>query len=489
MYSRVKSAVCHGMNGLQVEIETHISMGLPFYSVVGLPSAVIKESKERVRAALKSSGEAYPDDRITQSLFPAYEKKEGSQLDLPLAVGIYAAVNEINTGGVVFLGELSLDGEIKPIKNFVSLILTEGLSENAVFVAPAANQKEADALLDDGFRIYYYNRLEPLLKDLKSGKIEIPAIESVNHSCDFSTKKEETVDFSDICGQEDVVRALKIAAVGRFHTMLYGPPGCGKTMMATRFSTILPTPTRKETIEISRVYGDKMIGKRPVRTPHHSITKSALIGGGVSISLGEITKANHGVLVLDEFGEYKKEVLEQLREPLEKKEISLARSTRALTLPADFLLIATMNPCHCGRYRLGEDCFDCTCSQAGIKKYYDKLSWPLIDRMGIFVEMGRVDINAPASKSSAEIRQEVEDAVEFGRSMPPLEDRILEEARQVMDKMYEQDLFTLRSANMSLKVAESIANLEHVETIERSHIEEAVNLSPAVGLADLHRFM
>ncbi len=488
MYSRVKSAVCHGMNGLSVEIETHISKGLPYYSIVGLPSAIIKESKERVRAAMKSSGEAYPDDRITQSLFPAYEKKEGSQLDLPLAVGIYTAMNEIDTGDVVFLGELSLDGEIKPIKNFLSLVLTEGFSEHAVFVAPECNRREADILAGEEFTIYYYSRLDLLFRDLKEGLIPIPRVKRQEPRT-FLMERDEIPDFNEVRGQEGAIRGLEIAAVGRFHTLLYGPPGCGKTMLSSRFAGILPKPTKKETIDISRVYGDKLIGRRPVRTPHHSVTKMALIGGGSSIHLGEISKANHGVLVLDEFGEYKKDILEMLREPLENKKITIARSANVAELPADFILIATMNPCHCGRFRLGEDSFECTCSQNGIKRYYSKLSWPLVDRMGIFISLDRVGIHAEPSRSTETIRREVESAIAFGEQFSKVENRLSEEARAFVERAYGEEHITMRSMNMAVRVAESIANLEHSEVIEQAFLEEALCLNPSVCLGGLHEFL
>lgn len=482
MFSRVKSAVSMGYHTNLIEIETHITRGLPHYSVVGLPSAIIRESKERVRSALKSSGQIYPDERITQSLFPAYEKKEGSQLDLPLAVGIFCAVNGISTGEILFLGELSLDGRIKSIQGIVNYILS--FPKDTVFVLPEDCREEIE-IFEFGTKALYYSALSDLISDLKSKKISISSANTDSYT--DSNEMEDinsSVDFSEVRGQHDAIRKLQIAAVGSFHTLIFGPPGCGKTMISTRFPGILPTPEKSEMIEISRIYGSDMLGKRPIRNPHHSITKVGLIGGGNRLKIGEISKAHRGVLVLDEFGEYPRHIIELLREPLETGEIRIARAGESVTFPAKFLLVATMNPCFCGRYHRYS--MGCNCDQTRLKQYYSRLSWPLIDRMGIFIEMDKVDLSDSYSKSSRVLREEVEKAIEFGRHLD-IKERITKGFEYAVEEIYSKKNMTMRSIELVRRVAKCIADLDQSIELTKDHLLEASSLNPAENLKTIYQ--
>lgn len=487
MFSRVKSAVSIGYHASRIEIETHITKGLPHYSVVGLPGAIIRESKERVRSALKSSGQVYPDDRITQNLFPAYEKKEGSQLDLPLAVGIFCAMNDISTGEILFLGELTLDGRIKSIQGIVNYILS--FPKETVFVLPDDCREEIE-LFDLGISTLYYSKLEDLISDLRKRKLYQYTIQA---SCvegeEVKLPENSEFDFSEVRGQEEAVRKLQIAAVGSFHTLIYGPPGCGKTMLSMRFPQILPSPSGAEMIEISRIYGNKLLGRRPIRSPHHSITKVGLIGGGSNLKIGEITKAHHGVLLLDEFGEYPRRIIELLREPLEMGEINIARGGESVIFPAKFLLVATMNPCFCGRY--SKCSMECACGEERVKHYYSRLSWPLIDRMGIFIDMEKPDLShlpdlpSPPTKNSMILKTEVEEAIQFGEELKS-KNRMTREAELLLTEIYSKKNITMRSLEIVKKVAKSIADLDHCIEIKEEHLYEAMELNPAENLKTIY---
>lgn len=470
--------MCIAYHTCKIEIETHIARGLPHYAVVGLPSAIIRESKERVRSALKSSGEIYPDDRITQSLFPAYEKKEGSQLDLPLAVGIYSAMHEIFTGDLVFLGELSLDGKIKTVQGMVNYILS--FPSETMFVLPADAGKELENY-GLALHAFYYSRLTDLFSDLKRGRLR-PRGDGASTTATAESTAISSIpaaDFSQVIGQNEAIRKLQIAAIGRFHTLMIGPPGCGKTMLSTRFPGILPSPGREEMIEIGRIYGNKMMGRRPIRNPHHSITRVGLIGGGNQVKIGEISKAHHGVLLLDEFGEYQRKIIELLREPLETGEINIARGGESVTLPAKFILVATMNPCFCGRYH--PHSMDCSCDQNKLREYYAKLSWPLIDRMGILIELKKADLAGNHSKSSEDLKTEVENAISFGRELDYTK-RVTKDFEFMLKEAYSGKNITMRSLHIAKEVAKCIADLEQSEMIKAEHLQEAMDMNPSENL-------
>lgn len=489
MFSKVKSAVVTGFRTNYIDIETHIAGGLPHYSVVGLPGAAVRESKERVRAALKSSSQLYPDERITQSLIPACEKKEGSQLDLPLAVGIFCAVHQLDTGNLHFLGELSLDGRIKAIPKIANYLLSA--PESSVFVLSRECEKEVE-LHDFSCICLYYETLSELFSDLKrerlseylQGKTGGP---SGTEEAESGSSEGEFPDFSQVRGQADAIRKLQIAAVGSFHTLIYGPPGCGKTMVAMRFPRLMPCPNRTESAEISRIYGEFPVGGRPIRAPHHSITRSGLIGGGDPIQIGEITKAHNGVLLLDEFGEYPKGMTELLREPLESGHINIARGASSTTLPAKFLLVATMNPCFCGRF--SRETLDCSCSTESVKKYYARLSWPLIDRMGIFIRMKKSRYADACSKSTEVLKREVDRAIAFGKMFASAQERYSADFEELAAEVYRKDVITLRSFNMIKRVAESIANFEASEQIEASHLRDAISMNPAECLKSIYQIV
>ncbi len=482
MYSRIKSAVCQGLISGSIEIETHISSGLPHHSIVGLPNAVIKESKERVRAALASSGIPYPDDHITQSLVPAFEKKEGSQLDLPLAVGIYCAVSGASVGDAVFLGELSLEGRIKSFANIENMLLSA--EKGSYFVLPYESRDEIASMELHDVGLGFYDDLKALVKDIDAG-----VFGKITAACSekSAVSEDRILDFCDVRGQAEAVRLLQIAAAGGFHVLINGPPGCGKSMMASRFAGIMPEPDRQQNIEICKVHGAKMRHRRPVRTPHHSITPMALIGGGASMNLGEISKAHGGVLVLDELGEYKKEVLELLREPLETGSINLSRASKSIVLPADFQLIATMNPCICGGYVPGRRSFGCTCSKLALERYYSKLSWPLIDRMGLYIHVDKVHSGAAAAKSTERLRSEVAAARSFGLEHGGYSERTSAATMKKFDSLFDKCMLSQRARGIILRVAEHIANLESSREVSFAHMVEAIQANPSYRLMDLRR--
>ena len=486
MYSKIITSVNWGIEGYPVEIETNILRGLPNHVIVGLPSMIIKESKERVKSAIKSASVKFPDDRIIQNLYPANIKKEGSQLDLPIAIGIFCCLNEqikdwISSFG--FLGELSLDGKIQSISSILSLI--DGMRKKGIehIVIPKDNFEEAQYL--EGVHLYPYDRLEHLFSDCLLKELKNEPIQNNNlaPNCEYNH------DVSEILGQNAAIRAVEIAVAGFHNLLIIGPPGCGKSMIAERLTTIMPKMTLKEKIEITKIYGvsdgekyQGLIHTRPFRAPHHTISRIGLVGGGTHILPGEISKAHNGILYLDEVGEFKKDAIEALREPLSSKQINLTKSGRSISFPADFMLVATMNPCPCGHYLSKNE--TCTCSHAEIKRYIGKLSWPILDRMDMTIYMERVsgvDMANNGSYTSSQLFEKIEKARQFrierlenAKNQIAQNETLSEAAQQVMLKFHEKSKLSMRAYGKLKSIARTIADLDSSLLIEKNHILEAL---------------
>lgn len=493
MYSKINTAVSWGIEGLGIKIETHILRGMPNYILVGLPSTIIKESKERVRSAIKSIGVKFSDDRIVQNLYPADLKKEGSHLDLPLAIGILACTETLNHSDYEsfgFIGELALNGDIQPISNVLSLI--EGIVASGIkkIVLPFDNRIEARFI--DDVEIYPYSSLQELVSDLSSDGLKV---EKNRENNDFINSKTEAcegnINYSEVLGQGHALRAMEIAMVGRHNLLLIGPPGCGKSMIAERIQSVLPPLTLQERIELIKIYGvaagevKGMVNKRPFRSPHHSISKIGLVGGGMKVLPGEISKAHHGVLYLDEMGEFKKDAIESLREPMSSGKVQLSRGGRSLEYPSKFMLIGTMNPCPCGHFLSKSGL--CNCSVSSIKSYMGKLSWPILDRIDMTVLMDRVDLSVDLKKgiSSDYIYKKIKVATEFqvDRTLLMKENHNVNnalggellnpESLGIIRRYEQKSNLSMRSVIKLVKIARSIADLEQTFEIDKKHILEA----------------
>lgn len=497
MLSITKTCVLYGLDGSEVDVEADLSNGLPSFNIVGLPDISIKESKERVRSAIKNSGYKFPVSRITVNLAPANLKKEGSQIDLPIAIGILSASKVIKNKideKTCIIGELSLDGKINSVHGALPMVISMMKNNFTKIIIPSDNREECGVI--EGINIIPVENLNDLVDYLNEGMIIHPFSLIYENIEEDSNHME---DFSEIKGQPEMKRAVEIAAAGMHNILFLGSPGAGKSMVAQRIPTILPDLTFEESMEVTKIYSitgllynKGLIKKRPFRSPHHTSSKVAIAGGGSKPSPGEVSLAHNGVLFLDELPEFPKSVLEVLRQPMEDGKITVSRANGSFVFPAKYMLVAAMNPCPCGYY--GDPTHPCTCNQGQIEKYLGKISGPLLSRIDIQLEVSPVKYedlkNEREEESSETVKNRIIKAYEIqkdrykkigimtnselnGRNILKY-CKVNKESEAMLKSAFETLGLSARAYNKILKVSRTIADLEGKENIETNHVAEAI---------------